>query len=117
MDLKKDIHLRHQGQIFVLPLRTYILTTATGTRRAIKRSGANLFPYELITNSPTRIRNKKTNDMSLMQEIETNSMETRQIHSSQKEAMKKISEFSGESNENDIDEWLFDLNNIFSLMK
>ena len=55
--------------------------------------------------------------MSLMQEIEMNSMETRQPHSSQKEAMKKISEFSGESNENDIDEWLFDLNNLFSLMK
>ena len=42
--------------------------------------------------------------MSLMQEIEMNSMETRQLHSSQKEAMKKRSEFSGESNENDIDE-------------
>ncbi|CAF5118525.1 unnamed protein product, partial [Rotaria magnacalcarata] len=55
--------------------------------------------------------------MSLMQEIETNSMETRQLHSSQKEAIKKIAEFSGESNEIDIDEWLYDLNNLFSLMR
>ncbi|CAF3385406.1 unnamed protein product [Rotaria socialis] len=55
--------------------------------------------------------------MSLMQEIETNSMETRQLHSSQKEAIKKITEFSGESTEIDIDEWLYDLNNLFSLMK
>ncbi|CAF1550225.1 unnamed protein product [Rotaria magnacalcarata] len=55
--------------------------------------------------------------MSLMQEIETNSMETRQLHSSQKEAIKKITEFSGESTEIDIDEWLHDLNNLFSLMK
>ncbi|CAF3991441.1 unnamed protein product [Rotaria sp. Silwood1] len=44
-------------------------------------------------------------------------METRQLHSSQKEAMKKIAEFSGEDNELDIDEWLFDLNNLFSVMK
>ncbi|CAF1367482.1 unnamed protein product [Rotaria sordida] len=52
-----------------------------------------------------------------MQEMETTSMETRQLHSSQQEAMKKIAEFSGEANETDIDEWLFDLNNLFSLMK
>ncbi|CAF4446300.1 unnamed protein product, partial [Rotaria sp. Silwood2] len=49
--------------------------------------------------------------------METTSMETRQLHSSQKEAMKKIAEFSGEDNELDIDEWLYDLNNLFSLMK
>ncbi|CAF4961452.1 unnamed protein product [Rotaria socialis] len=55
--------------------------------------------------------------MSFMQEIETDSMGTRQLHSSQKEAMKKIIEFSGEFNETDIDEWLFYLNNLFSLMK
>ncbi|CAF3824030.1 unnamed protein product, partial [Rotaria sp. Silwood1] len=96
---------------------TYILTTATGTRGAIKQSGANLLSYELITNSPTRIRNKKLNDILSIQEIETTSMETRQLHSSQKEAMKKIAEFSGEDNELDIDEWLFDLNNLFSVMK
>jgi hypothetical protein len=47
----------------------------------------------------------------------TTSMETRQLHSSQKEALKKILEFSGESNELDIDEWLFDLTNLFLLMK
>ncbi|CAF2655607.1 unnamed protein product [Rotaria sp. Silwood2] len=52
-----------------------------------------------------------------MQEMETTSMETRQLHSSQQEAMNKIAEFSGEANEIDIDEWLFDLNNLFSLMK
>ncbi|CAF1349799.1 unnamed protein product, partial [Rotaria sordida] len=52
-----------------------------------------------------------------MQEMETTPMETQQLHSSQKEAMKKIAEFSGEANELDIDEWLFDLNNLFSLMK
>jgi hypothetical protein len=44
-------------------------------------------------------------------------MENRQLHSSQKEAMKKMAEFSGENNELDIDEWLFDLTNLFSLMK
>ncbi|CAF4068596.1 unnamed protein product, partial [Rotaria sordida] len=99
-----------------------LLTTATGTRNAIKQSGTNLLPYDLITNSPTRIRNKKQNDILVMQEtettsIETTSMEVQQLHSSQKEAMKKIAEFSGEANEIDIDEWLFDLNNLFSLMK
>ncbi|CAF4331876.1 unnamed protein product, partial [Rotaria magnacalcarata] len=52
-----------------------------------------------------------------MQEIETNSMEIRQLHSSKKQAIKKIIEFSGESNEMDIDEWLYDLNNLISLMK
>lgn len=52
-----------------------------------------------------------------MQETELNPMELRQLHSSQKEAMKKIAEFSGESNELDINEWLFDLTNLFSLMK
>jgi hypothetical protein len=31
--------------------------------------------------------------------------------------MKKIAEFSGEPNELDIDEWLCDLTNLFSLMK
>ncbi len=49
--------------------------------------------------------------------IEMTSMAARQLHSSQKEALKKITEFSGESNEFDIEEWLFDLNNLFSLMK
>ncbi|CAF4141968.1 unnamed protein product, partial [Adineta steineri] len=44
-------------------------------------------------------------------------MDLRQLHSSQKEAMKKIMEFSGESNELDIDEWLTDLTNLFGLMK
>ncbi|CAF1394026.1 unnamed protein product [Rotaria sordida] len=52
-----------------------------------------------------------------MQEMEMNSMEIRQLHLSRKEVMKKISELSGESNETDIDEWLFGLNNLFSLMK
>jgi hypothetical protein len=46
--------------------------------------------------------------------MEINSMETRQLHSSQKEAMKKIMEFTGESTELNIDEWLFDLTNLFS---
>jgi hypothetical protein len=49
--------------------------------------------------------------------VETNSMGARQLNSSQKEAMMKIIDFSGESNELDIDEWLFDLTNLFSLMK
>ena len=48
---------------------------------------------------------------------ETTSMDVRQLHSSQQEAMKKIVEFSGESTELDIDEWLCDLTNLFSLMK
>ena len=45
--------------------------------------------------------------------MEMSSMESRQLHSGQKEAMKKIPEFSGEENELDIDEWLFDLTNLF----
>jgi hypothetical protein len=52
-----------------------------------------------------------------MASIEMTSVKTRQLHSSQKEALKKIVDFSGESIELDIDEWLFDLTNIFSLMK
>jgi len=55
-----------------------------------------------------------SNEMSL---IEMTSMKTRQLHSSQKEAMKRIVEFSGESAELDIDEWLFDLTNLFSVVK
>ena len=78
------------------------LTTDTGTRSTIRKSRANLLSYEIITNSPTRIRNKKSNDMSLTQEMETTPMETRQLHSSQKEATKKMAEFSGEANELDI---------------
>jgi len=93
----------------------------------VKKSGVNLLPHEIITYSPTRIRNKKKEDISRIQRmettsmemtsIETTSMENRQLHSSQKEAMKKIAEFSGESSELDVDEWLFDLTNLFSLMK
>jgi hypothetical protein len=49
--------------------------------------------------------------------IATTSMDVRQLHSSQQEAMKRIIEFSGESNELDIDEWLYDLTNLFSLMR
>ena len=49
--------------------------------------------------------------------IEMSSMESRQLHSGQKEAMKKMPEFSGEDNELDIEDWLFDLTNLFSLMK
>ncbi|CAF1610950.1 unnamed protein product, partial [Adineta ricciae] len=49
--------------------------------------------------------------------IDFTSMELRQLHASQQEAMKKINEFSGESDESDIDEWLYDLTNLFSLMK
>ena len=52
-----------------------------------------------------------------MDENELTSMESRQLHSSQKEAMKKILEFSGESNELDIDEWLFDLTNLYTVME
>jgi hypothetical protein len=49
--------------------------------------------------------------------VQINSMETRQLHSSQQEALKKITEFSGASNELDIDEWLYDFTNLFSIMK
>ena len=45
------------------------------------------------------------------------SMESKQLQSSQKEAMKKIMEFSGESNELDIDEWLSDLTNLYTVMQ
>lgn len=47
----------------------------------------------------------------------TTSMDVRQLHSSQQEALRRIVEFSGESNEPDIDEWLYDLTNLFTLMK
>jgi hypothetical protein len=63
------------------------------------------------------------NDILSMQNMkmipmETTSMETRQLNSSQKETIKKIAEFSGKYiSELDIDEWLFDLTNLFSLMK
>ena len=50
-------------------------------------------------------------------EKELTLMVSRQLHSSQKEAMKKILEFSGESNELDIDEWLFDLTNLYTVME
>ena len=52
-----------------------------------------------------------------MASMETPSMESRQPHSSHKEAMKKLLEFSGDSDDLDIDEWLFDLTNLFSVMK
>jgi hypothetical protein len=52
-----------------------------------------------------------------MSETEMNLMTTRQLHSSQKEALKKITEFSGESNELDVDQWLFDLTNLFTIMQ
>ena len=45
------------------------------------------------------------------------SMESRQPYSSHKEAMKKVLEFSGEASDLDIDEWLFDWTNLFSVMK
>ena len=49
--------------------------------------------------------------------MKTTSMESRQPHASHKEAMKKLLEFSGDSDDLDIDEWLFDLTNLFSVMK
>ena len=45
------------------------------------------------------------------------SIESKQLHSSQKEAMKKIAEFSGEPNDLDVNEWLSDLTSLFSVMK
>ncbi len=77
----------------------------------------DLLSYEIITYSPTRLRNKHISHIEGMPVDETTSMEARQLHSSQKEALKKILEFSGESNELDIDEWLLDLTNLYSLMK
>ena len=54
---------------------------------------------------------------SEMASMKMTSMEARQLHSSQKEALKKILEFSGEDADLEIDEWLFDLTNLFSVMK
>lgn len=48
---------------------------------------------------------------------QTTSMDVRQLHSSQQEALRRIVEFSGESNETDIDGWIYDLTNLFTLMK
>ena len=106
--------------------RTYT-NTAAGTRKIIKESSANLYPHEIITYSSTRLYNRKMTDTSPEEEkntlsvqttsMKTTSMDVRQLHSSQQEAMKKIIEFSGESNDLDIDEWLYDLTNLFSLMK
>ena len=72
----------------------------------------NNAPNNTSTNE-VRTNEKTTHTTS----IDLTSMELRQLHSSQQEAMKKINEFSGESNESDIDEWLYDLTNLFSLMK
>ena len=98
----------------------------------MKKSGASLFSHRIITFSRTKLRHQRIYDVLSIQEnkmtsmdenttevqtIETTSMESRQLHSSLKEAMKKMAEFSGENNEPDIDEWLFDLTNLFSLMK
>ena len=104
----------------------------------MKHGGAELYPHEIITNPPTQQRKKKENnvmssshtpttpittthapltDETKIKATQVTSMESRQLHSGQKEAMKKIPEFSGEENELDIDEWLFDLTNLFSLMK
>lgn len=52
-----------------------------------------------------------------MSDTEMTSMESKQLQSSQKEAMKKITEFSGESNGLDIDEWLSDLTNLYTVMQ
>lgn len=60
-------------------------------------------------NGPITTNETHSNQMSLM--------EGRQLHSSQQEALKKIPEFSGEDNEHEINEWLFDLTNLFSLIK
>ncbi len=99
-------------------LRTQIhTTTADGTRSVVKKNNIQLIPHELITYPSTRTRTEKTPGLSNMTEAEMNSMTTRQLHSSQKEALKKISEFSGESNELDVDEWLFDLTNLFTIMQ
>lgn len=49
--------------------------------------------------------------------MEMSSIESQQLQTAQKEAIKKILEFSGEENEQDIDEWLFDLTSLFSIMK
>jgi hypothetical protein len=113
----------------------------------VKKNNVALLPYEIITHSPTTHRKKnnldplkrhltdfdsvltnsaESNETPIDQhfhtttsgpETEMDPMETRQLHSSQKEAMKKIPEFSGESTDIGIDEWLFDLTNLFSLMK
>ena len=88
----------------------------------MKRESGYLLPYETITYPPTRTRNRRIDDTPYTQAMETTSMEmtsmkSRQLQSSQKEAMKKIMEFSGESNELDVNEWLSNLTNLFSLMK
>jgi hypothetical protein len=113
----------------------------------VKKNNTALLPYEIITHSPTTHRKKnnldsperhftdpnntltdsvRSNETPIDQhfhttasepEAEMDLMEIRQLHSSQKEAMKKIAEFSGESTDIGIDEWLFDLTNLFSLMK
>ncbi len=96
---------------------------AVDTRHTVKKNSVKHLPNEIITHSPTRMRKKNMNDILSMQNMkmipmETTSMETRQLNSSQKETIKKIAEFSGKYiSELDIDEWLFDLTNLFSLMK
>lgn len=44
-------------------------------------------------------------------------MEDRQLHSSQKEALKKVPEFSGETSDLDVDEWLSNLIDLFDMIK
>lgn len=74
------------------------------------------------TQSSTMITEDKGNTSTQMSatpacSMQMSSMESRQLHSGQQEALKKIPEFSGEDNEQDIDEWLFDLTNLFSFMR
>jgi hypothetical protein len=87
----------------------------------VKRNSDELFPHDIITYLSTTIRGKKIEHTQMTSReatsTESNAMEARQLHSSQKEAMRKLVDFSGESDETDIEEWLYDLTNLFALMK
>jgi hypothetical protein len=105
----------------------YEVITNSPTRHR-KKNKSTLDPTKAdqtdLNNAPTS--SEESNEIQIdqhlhkaasLREAEMDSMEIRQLHSSQKEAMKKMSEFSGESTNIGIDEWLFDLTNLFSLMK
>ena len=75
-------------------------TTAAGTRSIIRKTKSSLFSYEIITYPRPKIRKRKDDDITTMAENKLTSMESRRLHSSQKETIKRITVFSGESNEN-----------------
>ncbi len=91
-------------------------TSTPETKTNIMKTNTNS-TKDIRTPDMTTKTTSMNDNISPTTSIDSTSMERRQLHSSQQEALKKINDFSGESNDLDVDEWLFDLTNLFSLMK